>query len=111
MPWDKLGKRPIFQNHAVSISQRGDSTFITEDEAHYICAIFNAPIVANFLLKSSDSRSFKIRPPIAVPLYESHNILHQKLVDLSRKAHKYYAYKKVMSQIDLELDKAYLKIL
>jgi len=111
VPWDKLGKRPIFQNHAVSISQRGDLTFITEDEAHYICAIFNAPIVANFLLKSSDSRSFKIRPPIAVPLYESHNILHQKLVGLSRKAHKYYADKKVMSQIDLELDEAYLKIL
>jgi N-6 DNA Methylase len=110
-PWDKNGKRPIFQNHAVSISQREDGSFISLAEAHYICAIFNAPIVGNYLLKSSDSRSFKIRPPINVPQFEPKNPLHKKLVALSRRAHICYADVKKMVVVNNDLDQAYLAIL
>jgi len=109
--WDKNGKRPVFQNHAVSISQRLDGTFISNDEAHYICAIFNAPIVAKYLLNSSDSRSFKIRPPINVPPFEHSNPRHQKLVSLSKEAHANYSDETKMKTIDSDLDASYLAIL
>ncbi len=111
VPWSDEGKRPVFQNHAVSISQRADGKFITEDEAHYICAIFNAPIVAQFILKSSDSRTFKIRPPVNVPPFDPKDKCHRKLVALSKKAHIDYANPELMSQIDKELDQAYLALL
>ena len=109
--WDPKGKRPIFQNHAVSISQRSDGSFISFDEAHYICAIFNAPIVATYLIKSSDSRSFKIRPPINVPPFIPTNEKHLKLVELSKQAHIDYANVSKMAVINNDLDKAYLNLL
>jgi hypothetical protein len=111
VPWSDEGKRPVFQNHAVSISQHEDGSFITLDEAHYICTIFNAPVVGNYLIKSSDSRSFKIRPPINVPRFEPTNPLHQKLVRLSRQAHIDFADVEKMAVINKELDNAYLAIL
>lgn len=111
VPWSEEGKRPVFQNHAVSISQRPDGDFITEDEAHYICAIFNAPVVAQFILKSSDSRTFKIRPPVHVPLFDSANPIHRKLVKLSKQAHADYADVKKMEEHDKALDAAYLELL
>lgn len=109
-PWGEK-KRPVFQNHAVTISQRPDGTFISRDEAHYICAILNAPLVAQYILKSSDSRSYKIRPPIKVPTYDSHNPLHRRLCSLSKKAHKYSKNQNVMKKLDAELDAVYLEML
>ncbi|RZK26352.1 MAG: hypothetical protein EOO43_03070, partial [Flavobacterium sp.] len=85
-PWGEY-KRPLFQNHAVSISQNSNGDFITLDEAHYICAILNAPISAKFLLKSSDSRSFKIRVPINIPTYDTSNVIHLELCAISKTAH------------------------
>jgi hypothetical protein len=111
VPWSEKGKRPVFQNHAVSISQRADGDFISEDEAHYICAIFNAPIVAKYILKSSDSRTFKIRPPVNVPHFEPNNDKHRKLAALSKQAHIDHANPKLMAKIDNELDNAYLALL
>jgi len=88
MPWGER-KRLLFQNHAVSICERNDDTgYINENEAHYICAILNAPIVEDFIYASSDTRSFKIRPPVFVPRYDNRNKLHKKLSELSRHAHK-----------------------
>lgn len=109
--WATEGKRPIFQNHAVSISQRNDGSFITEDEAHYICAIFNAPVVAQFILKSSDSRTFKIRPPILVPQYDAKNTDHAALAALSKLGHRIHHDRKKLAKLDKKLDAAYLKIL
>lgn len=111
VPWSNDKKRPVFQNHAVSISQRADGSFITEDEAHYICAIFNAPIVAQFILNSSDSRTFKIRPPINIQPFNPDNKLHQALVTLSRQGHADYSNLSKMAKLDRELDKAYLALL
>jgi hypothetical protein len=112
VPWSNTEtKRPVFQNHAVSISQRADGTFISEDEAHYICAIFNAPIVGQFIINSSDSRTYKIRVPIKMPLFDSVNPRHQALAALSRSAHVKHNDKKAMANINKKLDAAYLAVL
>ncbi|PCF56823.1 hypothetical protein B5C08_01955 [Staphylococcus delphini] len=108
--WDGE-KSPLFQNHAVSICEREDGEFITNEEAHYICSILNAPIVQKYILNSSDSRSFKIRPPVKVPRFDSQNDNHIKLSELSKEGHEYYNNVEKMNEIDALIDEYYLKIL
>lgn len=87
MPWGEH-QRFVFQNHAVSMCERQTGgEFVTEDEAHFICAILNTPIVERFIYAASDNRSFKIRPPVFVPLYDPEDDRHVNLVALSREAH------------------------
>lgn len=107
-PWGEW-KRPIFQNHAVTISQNKDGKYITNDEAHYICAIMNSSIVEEYMLNSSDSRSFPIRPRFNIPQYDPSNINHIELVTLSKKAHE--QKEAVNGQLIKTIDKIYLKIL
>lgn len=102
-PWGDL-RRPQFQNHAVTISQDGDGNFISLEEAHYICAILNAPVTKSYILNSSDSRSFKINPPVFIPKFDPNNLLHVELSDLSIQAHTYYNEEDIISKIDLKLD-------
>lgn len=107
VPWGTK-KRLLFQNHAVSMCERDDdSGYINEDEAHYICAILNAPIVEEFIYASSDNRSFKIRPPIFVPKYNKADKLHKELSELSKQAHK---TKKDVDNLRREIEKIYLEI-
>ncbi len=87
MPWGET-KRFVFQNHAVSMCERNTGSFISEDECHYICSIFNAPIVKKFIHASSDERSFKIRPPVFVPLFDKKDPRHRRLSDISIEIHK-----------------------
>jgi hypothetical protein len=108
-PWGEY-KRPLFQNHAVTISQNALGEFITLDEAHYICAILNAPVTARFLLNSSDSRSFKIRVPINIPAYDAVNEIHKTLSVLSRKAHDNYNDKSAIAVIDKQLDELIVQL-
>lgn len=97
-------KRPLFQNHAVSISQDKNGNFISFDEAHYICAVFNSPSVKAFIESSSDSRSYKIRPPINVPKFDSSNKGHIRLAELSKEAHvladKDLSFESILVEID-----------
>jgi len=86
-PWGEM-KQPLFQNHAASITQRVDGTKISLDEAHYICAIFNSSYAKNFIHNSSDSRTYKIKPPLNVPLFNEQKKEHIELSNLSKKAHK-----------------------
>ena len=109
-PWGEK-KVPRFQSHAVYISQTYDGRFITFEEAHYICAILNAPIIADFIINSSDKRSFKVRTPIRIPLYEPTNENHRRLVELSQNGHNNYANQLIIRKIDKELNDAYLSIL
>jgi len=108
MPWGER-RRFVFQNHAASMCERKDkSGYINEDEAHYICAILNAPIVEEFIYASSDNRSFKIRPPIFIPKFDTNNEKHMKLVELSKEAHEstdIYIYLEKINEIYLELCK------
>lgn len=102
---------PVFQNHAISICEDKYGRFITKDEAYYICGILNAPIVYKFMMYSTDSRSFPVRPRINIPLFKSSNEDHLKIVELSKEAHKVYSDKNKIHYILDELDKLYLKIL
>ncbi|MDR7208412.1 Eco57I restriction-modification methylase domain-containing protein [Flavobacterium piscis] len=108
-PWNEI-KTPKFQKHAVSISQDEKGNFITLDEAHFICAILNAPISKKFILNSSDSRSFKIRPQLFIPKYDKLNKTHLELSNLSKEAHEVYKDKIRMKEIDLKLDSLIVKI-
>lgn len=109
-PWGGL-KRPVFQNHAVSICERDDETFITLDEAHYICGILNTNIVAKYMETSSDARSFPIRPRFKIPRFDENNVIHKQIGELSKKAHSYYNDKSVVDAIRTQLDTLYLSIL
>lgn len=86
MPWGER-KRFVFQNHAVSVCERSTGHFIALREAHYICAILNAPVVEQFIYASSDQRSYKIRPPVYVPTFEPRQPDHAMLAKLSMDAH------------------------
>ena len=97
-------KRALFQNHAVSICERKDKKYITEDEAHYICAILNSTIVEKYILASSDVRSFNIRLPIYIPEFDKNKKEHCELSDLSKEAHKVTdsgKLKKIIEKIDI----------
>ncbi|MCK5922887.1 MAG: hypothetical protein KAG66_18235, partial [Methylococcales bacterium] len=85
-PWGEE-KRYLFQNHAVSMCERVDGGLISEAEAYYIAGIFNAPAVAEFIYASSDNRSFKIRPPIYMPVYDPKDARHKEISKLSKQGH------------------------
>ncbi|SDM07964.1 Eco57I restriction-modification methylase domain-containing protein [Segatella bryantii] len=104
-------KRPVFQNHAISICEDSNYNFITEDEAYYICGILNTNIVSSYMTLSSDSRSFPIRPRIKIPKYNLGNRLHKKIVKLSKEAHKKYNDQAEINKIVNNLDSLYMQIL
>ena len=108
-PWGEK-KRPQFQNHAVSISQTCSGRNISLDEAHYICAILNAPLIVKYILNSSDSRTFKINADISIPLFDSSNIVHVRLAELSKLAHLNYDNVDIIQYIDKELDQLVVKL-
>lgn len=108
-PWGEK-KRPQFQNHAVSISQTSTGRNITFDEAHYICAILNSPIVTNYILRSSDSRTFKIDLDINIPEYNPEDPRHTRLAELSKLAHCNFDNIAEMRLIDEELDSLVLSL-
>ena len=106
LPWDE-DKRFVFQNHAVSVCERPQGGFISREEAHYLCAILNAPTVERFIYASSDNRSFKIRPPVYVPRFDDANAQHRQLASLSRAAH---AEPTSIDSLRVEIDSVYLDL-
>lgn len=104
-------KIPAFQNHCVSICEGPNGEFITEDEAHYICAILNSHIVENYILSTSDKRTFKIRIPVKIVPFDSNDKNHIELVKLSKKAHQVYNDSKEIEQIRNQTDICYRKTL
>ena len=107
--WGGL-RHPLFQNHCVSICEDVNGNFITRDEAHFICGIMNAPIIFEYMSRSSDSRSFPIRPRIYIPKYDPANRHHAHIVKLSKRAHQSYDNRKEMEKIGAELNATYLRI-
>lgn len=104
-------KIPAFQNHCVSICEGPNGRFITEDEAHYICAILNSHIVEDYILSTSDKRTFKIRIPVKILPFDPNNTIHTKLSKLSRQAHRKYNNSKSIEVIRSEIDTYYKKSL
>jgi hypothetical protein len=107
--WGEI-KPPRFQSHAVYISQNKNGDYISLREAHFICAIFNAPLTAKFITNSSDGRSYKVRPPVFIPKFDETDIVHKELSDLSIAAHKNFSDKSEISKIDRRLDELVLLI-
>jgi len=107
MPWGER-QRFVFQNHAVSMCERqAGGEFISEEEAHFVCAILNTPIVERFILSTSDNRSFKIRPPVLVPLYNGGDERHVRLAALSCEAHLHSERRAALS---IECEGIYLSL-
>lgn len=96
---------PVFQNHAVSMCERLDNTWIGVNEAHYICAILNSPAVGYYITQSSDSRSYKVRPPVWIPSYDESNPIHIGLATLSKIAHAHWSDREMMERIDGQLER------
>ncbi|MCC8013909.1 MAG: hypothetical protein LIO87_01830, partial [Eubacterium sp.] len=107
--WGGL-KSPLFQNHAVSICEDINGNFITEDEAHYICGIMNAPITYEYILRSYDSISYTVRPRIYIPKYIPENNIHNEIVKLSKAAHEHYDDSAFITDVKQKLDSLYLYI-
>jgi hypothetical protein len=84
-PWGAR-VRPLFQNHAPSICERTSGGYIDIAEAHFIAACLNAPTVRDYMMSSSDSRTFKIRPPVHVPCFDAADPIHKRLSSLGRAA-------------------------
>ena len=84
-PWGEA-KRYLFQNHAVSMCERVDGQYIGHTEALFVAGILGTPIVESFIYASSDNRSFSIRPPVYVPLYDPNDAQHAKIVQLTSRA-------------------------
>lgn len=106
MPWGRRA-RFVFQKHAVSMCERADGSFIGEEEAHFISAILNAPIVGRFIAASSDERSYNIRPPLFIPLFDPGDLDHKALATGSRAAHE---HPEQVEEIRTEMERLYLKI-
>lgn len=102
---------PVFQNHAISICENKNGGYITYDEAHYICGILNSPIVYRYMMYSTDTRSFPIRPRINIPQYDPNNKKHVRISELSKLAHKLYDNERVIKKILLEINDLYLNII
>ncbi len=106
-PWGGQ-KRFVFQNHAVSICERQDRSFISYEEALYVAGILNTPIVEKYILAASDSRSFRIRPPVFVPVYDPSSKLFKEISRLAGLALNAPADQ--IEQLQKKIEEKYLKL-
>lgn len=79
--------------------------YTTPDEAHYLCAIFNAPTLSRFFDEAchTTGRShFHLRPVenLPIPEFDPANSGHQKLSDLSQEAHRKTSQMKTSGELD-----------
>lgn len=87
-PWNEL-KNTICVKHTILISQRKDESFITKNEAYYLCGILNSSIVKNYIESSFKSNGFSLnKSNIYIPIYNENNIRHKEISRLSREASK-----------------------
>ena len=108
--WGGL-KRPLFQNHAVSICEDIEGNYISLDEAYFICGIMNTKIVYEYMMQSSDSRSFPIRPRIYIPKYDPQNIIHVEIADLCKIMHKKYNDAQIIEENQKKAEEYYIKLI
>lgn len=113
LPWGDKSS-PVFQNHAVTISQRPDGTFLGEDEAYYISAVINSDAVISFVSASSDSRSFPVRPRYQIPVWgETDSVfsIQKHLAQLAKQAHEHYEDDDYIKNITYNASYLYVEML
>ena len=64
-----------------------------------------------YMMQSSDSRSFPIRPRIYIPKYDEYNKIHRGIVRLSKQAHEVYNNTEKMKVIVQEINDLYKYLL
>lgn len=101
-PWG-ASLAPVFQSHALSISE-GPNGAISTDEAHFVCAFMNAPLVQKYVYQSSDLRSFKVQPQLNIPRFNQRNATHMELSALSKQAHALVVAGKPIAKLDKMID-------
>ncbi len=106
-----LGKKtPIPQETVVYVSLESLA------EAHYLCAVLNSQpftsLVKMFSLKGGKGfASPNILEYIRIPKFVPENVIHQKLANLSRKAHNAIAQKIPIIKIEEKINKLVRKLL
>lgn len=110
MKWGEM-KKPLFQNHAPTICEREDGKFIDEEEAYYVSGILNLPLVEEYILSSSDSRTFKIRPPVSIPLYDENGSTMKQIAELAQQLVKFRHLPERVRDLEVDLEKLYLSLL
>lgn len=85
-PWGE--KKPtICVKHTIIISQDKQGTFISENEAHFICGILNSEIVQQYMHSSFKSNGYSLnKANIYIPKFDNNNEHHRKIVELAKKA-------------------------
>ena len=79
----KEEKHTICVKHTIIISQKKDGSFISEDEAHYICGILNSDIVKSYIENTFKSNGYSLnKSNLNLPEYDESNSLHKEIVDL-----------------------------
>ncbi len=104
-----LGKKVVIPDHKLMMIP-----FDHEDEAHFICAFLNSPIV-QAIVKSyivETQISTHITKFIRIPRFDPKNAIHKKLSELSKKAHKWATLneKKQIDRIEKQIDKLIAKL-
>jgi hypothetical protein len=59
----------------------------SEDEAHYLCALLNAPLIKRAYQRMSSQIGRPSRLPFALPPYDAERFTHRALAAVSRAAH------------------------
>lgn len=105
--WGEI-KQTICVKHTIIISQRIDGTFIDEDESYFICGILNCDVIKKYIETSQKSNGYSLnKSKIYIPLYDSINELHKKIMNVSKKASNNQIDVKLASK---EITNYYLKL-
>ena len=105
--WEEI-KQTICVKHTIIISQRIDGTFIDEDESYFVCGILNSDVIKKYIETSQKSNGYSLnKSKIYIPLYNSTNELHKKIMITSKKASNNEIDVKIASK---EITDYYLKI-
>lgn len=105
--WEEI-KQTICVKHTIIISQRIDGTFIDEDESYFICGVLNSDVIKKYIETSQKSNGYSLnKSKIYIPLYDSTNELHKKIMITSKRASNNEIDVKIASK---EITDYYLKI-
>jgi hypothetical protein len=100
-----FGSKPVIATDTTSLYACNDP-----DEAHYLCALMNAPPVNDFIQSfSAGGRGFgapSMAANIGIPAFDATNPVHKQLAALSREAHTLVANHGVLDDIDKALTSA-----
>lgn len=82
--WEEI-KHTICVKHTIIISQKKDGSFISENEAYYICGILNSDIVKSYIENTFKSNGYSLnKSNLNLPEYDENNSLHTEIVKLSK---------------------------